>query len=92
MSTNVSRVNITLPKDLVSDLRDTIPARERSKIISEALKKEIAMIKREKSLKKLKGIWTKAGGVSLKTDADVRAWRKSLWSTTDKRLLAKIRG
>lgn len=92
MSINVSRINITLPKDLVSDLRDTIPARERSKVISEALKKEIAMIKREKSLKKLKGIWTKAGGIDFKSDKELTAWRRSLWASTNTRLDKKIRG
>jgi len=85
-------MSITLPKSLVTDLKETVPARERSRTIAEALKKEITMIKREKSLRKLKGVWAKFGGITLKSDAEIRSWRKSIWSTTNKRLLSKIRG
>lgn len=44
-----TRINITLPNDLARDFRRTIPARSRSKYISEALKEK--MIKK-KNLKK----------------------------------------
>lgn len=36
------RINITLPNDVARDLRQTIPARSRSKFISEALKEKLA--------------------------------------------------
>lgn len=36
------RINITLPDDLARDLRKTIPARSRSKFISEALKEKLS--------------------------------------------------
>lgn len=36
------RINITLPNDLARDLRRTIPARSRSRFISEALKEKLA--------------------------------------------------
>lgn len=92
MSTNVSRINITLPTDLAEDLRKTISSRERSKVIAEAVKEKIARIKREKSLKKLKGMWTKAGGPDFKADKEVTAWRRNLWASTDTRLEKRIRG
>jgi len=92
MSTNVSRINITLPKDLAADFREIISPRERSKVIAEALKEKIARIKREESLKKLKGIWTKAGGIDFKSDKELTAWRRSLWASTNVRLNKKIRG
>lgn len=92
MSITVSRINITLPKNLIIDLKKAIPERKRSRVITEVLKEKIARMKREESLKKLRGAWSKFGGVTLKSDADIRAWRKSLWSTADKRLLRKIRG
>lgn len=43
------RINITLPNDLARDLRETIPARSRSKFISEALKEKLA---KKRDLKK----------------------------------------
>lgn len=85
MATTVIRLNITLPRNLVSDLKDTIPERERSKVIAEALREKIARIKREESLKKLKGVWDKAGGISFRSEKELKAWRKSLWSSTEKR-------
>ena len=57
MATTVSRINITLPKELISELRGSIPKRERSRVIAKALGEEIAKMKREESFKKLKGIW-----------------------------------
>lgn len=92
MATTVSRINITLPKDLIADLKKVIPPRERSRVITEALKAKIAKAKREEGLKKLKGVWSKAGGISFKSEADLRSWRKSLWSSTEKRFAKEISG
>ncbi|OGH39084.1 MAG: hypothetical protein A3B44_03230 [Candidatus Levybacteria bacterium RIFCSPLOWO2_01_FULL_38_21] len=92
MATTVSRINITLPKELISELRGSIPKRERSRIIAKALGEEIAKMKREKSFKKLKGIWEKAGGISFKSDKELTAWRKSLWISAEKRFSKRIRG
>lgn len=92
MATTVSRINITLPKNLIVDLKKAIPERERSRVIAEALKEKITRMKREESLKKLKGIWAKAGGISLKSEKDIKAWRKSLWSSAEKRFVRKLNG
>jgi len=91
MATTVTRINITLPKNLASELKEVIPARERSKVITEALKERIARMKREESLKKLKGVWDKAGGIPFKSDKELKAWRRSLWASTEKRFTGKIR-
>ena len=92
MATTVSRINITLPKELISELRESIPKRERSRIIAKALGEEIAKMKREESFKKLKGIWKKAGGIRFKSDKELTAWRKSLWTSAEKRFSKRIRG
>lgn len=92
MTTTISRINITLPKNLATELRKVIPERERSKIIAEALKEKITRMKREESLKKLKGIWDKAGGVSFRSNRDLRTWRRSLWSSAEKRFTKRISG
>ena len=92
MTTTVSRINITLPKNLIVDLKEAIPERERSRVIAEALKEKIARMKREESLRKLKGIWGKAGGVPFRSNRDLRAWRRSLWSSAEKRFTRKISG
>ncbi|MEK7581696.1 MAG: hypothetical protein AAB512_05460 [Patescibacteria group bacterium] len=86
MTNVVSRINITLPKELIVELKKTIPPRYRSAIIASALSEKIADMKRKESLKKLKGVWEKSGGVKIKTDKDLRAWRRSLWSSFESKL------
>lgn len=51
------RINITLPNDLAKDFKKTIPARSRSKFISEALKERLDKKKnlRNELIKSLKG-------------------------------------
>lgn len=92
MTNVVSRVNITLPKDLLEELRKTVPARYRSSVIASAVSEKIARMKREEGLKKLKGIWTKAGGPAFKSDKEVTEWRRALWSSTNTRFEKRIRG
>ena len=59
------RINITLPNDLAQDLRKTIPARSRSKFISEALKEKLA---KKRNLKKE---WIKALKANYEYDKQV---------------------
>jgi len=81
MTNVVARINITLPKELILELKKTVPPRYRSSIIASALSEKIADMKRKESLKNLKGVWEKSGGVKIKTEKDLRTWRKSLWSS-----------
>lgn len=92
MATTVSRINITLPKSLIIDVKKVIPERERSRVIAEALKEKIARIKRGESFKELKGVWDKAGGIPFKSERELRTWRRSLWSSTEKRFTKRISG
>lgn len=50
------RINITLPNDLARDLRKTIPARSRSKFISEALKERLNKKKKFTNKEWVKGL------------------------------------
>ena len=43
-------------------------------------------MKREESLKKLKGIWNKISDIRFRTDDEFKLWRKSLWFSTEKRI------
>ena len=51
--TNVVRVNISLPKDLVKEIKKHVPSRGMSKFIAETAKKKIEELEREKALKEL---------------------------------------
>lgn len=54
---NSQRINITLPNDLVRDLRLTIPDGKRSRFIAEAVKESI---NKKKNLKKFNKDWAKS--------------------------------
>lgn len=63
------RINITLPNDVARDLRNTIPARFRSKFISEALKEKLT---KKRNLKKE---WIKALKANFEYDKKMmREW------------------
>ena len=66
------RINITLPNDLARDLRKTIPARSRSKFISEALKEKL-------SKRNLRKEWEKA----LKANYEYNKRMANEWSVTE---------
>lgn len=50
---NYVRMNVSLPKDLVDELKSTVPPRGISRLISEATREEIKRRKREKALQEL---------------------------------------
>ncbi len=52
-SSNYVRMNVSLPKDLVKDLKTNIPARGISKFMANATREEINRMKREKALKEI---------------------------------------
>lgn len=89
MSITVTRINITLPTNLVGELKKLVPERKRSELIASALAERIVRIKREESLRNLKGTWDKAGGIAFETEEDLKNWRKSLWASSEKRFSRK---
>jgi hypothetical protein len=79
MSTITKQANFLLPEDLLDDLRKTVSARQQSKVVSEALKKELNRIKLERSLQTSFGAWKDKDHPELKkgTDAYLRNIRRS---------------
>ena len=48
----MQRINITLPDELIRDFKRSVPNGKRSKFISEALSKKLALKKKNRNLKK----------------------------------------
>lgn len=92
MARTVARINITLPIDLVTELKETISLRARSRLIAEAVKEKLAEMKREEAMEKLVGSWDRFGGVKFNKSRELKTWRKSLWALTEKRLTRSPRG
>lgn len=92
MVSTVTRLNITLPSDLVVELRETVPPRARSRLIAEAVREKLAEIDKKEAMAKLKGSWDRLGGIKFTKEKELRAWRRSLWTSTEKRLSKKLHG
>ncbi len=73
------QANFLLPEDLLDELRKAVPGRQQSKVVAEALRKELKRLKLKKSLQDAFGSWKEADHPELKegTERFVRGLRKS---------------
>lgn len=55
-TTNTIRINITIPKNILSALEKEVPMRKKSGFISEAIEEKIARDRQKKALKDLAGL------------------------------------
>lgn len=79
MSTATRQANFLLPEDLVKELRKSVPRREQSKVIAEALRKELKLLKLQKALETSFGAWKDEDHPELQegTEAFIKSLRKS---------------
>ena len=73
------QANFLLPEDLLDELRKVVSKREQSKVVAEALRKELKRLKLERALETSFGAWKDKNHPELKggTGAFVRKLRKS---------------
>lgn len=79
MGTTPKQANFLLPEDLLEDLKKTVPRREQSKVVAEALRKELKRLKLKKAIEESFGAWKLNDHPELKsgTEAYLRGLRKS---------------
>lgn len=79
MSTAVKQANFLLPENLFEDLKKSVSKRQQSRLVADALRKELKRLKFEKSLKESFGAWKEKDHPELKsgTKAYIRTSRKS---------------
>ena len=79
MSVSTQQANFILPTDLLKELRRNIPKGEQSKVVSEALRKELKRIEFKAALKDCFGVWSKSGHPELKKGVGsyIRSLRRS---------------
>lgn len=79
MATTSKQANFLLPEDLLYEFRKAVPGRQQSKVVAEALRKELKRIKLKKSLQDAFGAWSEMDHPELKkgTETVVRRLRKS---------------
>ncbi len=79
MNTLTRQANFLLPVDLLDELKKSVAKREQSKVVAEALKKELKRINFQKAIQSSFGAWQKEEHLELKEGADsyIRKIRKS---------------
>ena len=73
------QANFLLPEELIEELKRAVPKREQSKIVAEALKKELKRIKLQGVLQSSFGVWKEKDHPELKEGAKsfIRRLRRS---------------
>lgn len=79
MGTTTRQANFLLPEDLLEELKKTVSKREQSKVVTEALRKELKRLKLKKALDSSFGSWDEKRHPELKsgTNKYIRRLRKS---------------
>jgi hypothetical protein len=79
MKGSAKQANFLLPEELLEELRNTIPKREQSKVVAEAVRRELKRLRLAKAIETSFGIWQDADHPELTggTDAFIREVRKS---------------
>lgn len=79
MATITKQANFLLPVDILEELKNTVSGRQQSKVVAEALRKELKRLKLEKVLQSSFGAWKDKDHPELKSGVEpyIRAIRKS---------------
>ena len=73
------QANFLLPEDLIEELKRGVPKREQSKVVAEALRKELKRLNFMKAIETSFGAWEEKNHPELQngTEAHIRQLRKS---------------
>lgn len=79
MTLITKQANFLLPEDVLNELKASVPARQQSRVVTEALRKELKRIKLAKALETSFGAWKSKDHPELNkgTEAFVREIRTS---------------
>lgn len=79
MSTITKQANFLIPEDILDDLKRSVSKRQQSKVVAEALRKELKRLKLEKTIQTSFGAWKDKDHPELKSGVSpyVRNMRKS---------------
>ncbi len=79
MGTTTKQANFLLPEDLLDELRKSVSRGEQSRVVAEALRKELKRMKLSKALQRSFGAWKEKDHPELKsgTGVYIRKLRKS---------------
>ncbi len=75
----LQQANFLMPDDLLEELRRTVPKGQQSKVVAQALERELRRIRFLKNIEKHFGVWKKEPHPELKTGVEryIRNLRRS---------------
>ncbi|OGY24142.1 MAG: hypothetical protein A2172_01190 [Candidatus Woykebacteria bacterium RBG_13_40_15] len=86
----VKRVNISFPEKTLNDLKELVPPRERSKLVSEAVEEKLNDFKRAVAFEKLEKAREKFSSFeTIKSKEDTVAWVKNMRKGWNRRETSK---
>lgn len=74
MRTVKERMNLYITKSLMDELRNAIPARERTRFVEDVLARELRRRKLLDALERAYGAWTDENHPEMKTPKDIDRW------------------
>jgi Arc/MetJ-type ribon-helix-helix transcriptional regulator len=86
---NASRAHITFPKEIRADLDRLVGKRDRSKFVSEAVRKELLLVRQRDALRLASGTWKDKDHPELK--AGTRVWLNKLRRESEARFKKQFR-
>ena len=78
MSTQYQKVTVTLPKELLERLNETVPSRKRSMFIAEAIEEQLALIEQSSALAETAGSWPLENHPTMQDDEAIDLWLKDV--------------
>jgi hypothetical protein len=79
------KVTITLPRLVLERMNELVPARQRSRFISEALAERLALTEQQLALEESAGAWSNERHPEMQDDAAIDRWLIELrqsWTTS----------
>jgi len=81
----VKRVNISFPEKTLEDLKELVPPRERSKVVTEAVEAKLTSLRRKEALEKIKKLREKFKGFEfIKSKEDAVAYVRKIRRESDR--------
>ena len=82
-SSTKERINVIFPEEVLKDLRQLVPAKQRSDLIVQATAEKLALLHQQHVVRKTAGAWQKENHTELQDDRDFNRWmghiRTSCW-------------
>ncbi len=78
----MARMNVIFKDDLLKEIRELVPVRQRSEFIEEAVRTRLALLKQERAIRAVFGAWSEEGRTA--PDEEIRQGRES-WAERQSR-------